>query len=447
MNKSIISKLKLKTREELLEIVINLGNIDGVIEFIKLHYVSKPNEAVKELKKIFDKYKRKTNGFYDYYKTNGFFSDLVENLILPIQTKLIKVAPMECANLVQYMLDSFERLVANKDDSSGCGMDFLYTCVDLWGKSWQHVENRDRKELAQLVNNYYRNHQYIGSCIFESFKTALGKEGLLYLEELLADDSRMLLHIVEQQNDPDKYLETLKQRKLISDNQHILKLSHMLVDNFRADEAIDWLVQITKNNTKSEYYIECKELLIKAYEDDNRIEDAQNVRWELFKTTIAPECYLEFIKRIKSKEAQNKYRQEAITHALNTKDFDSTLKFIEAIQEYEKLEELIINNLERLSEYHYSYYRKLSKTLASNGKYLSAILLRRYVANNILLQAKSKYYDYAISDLKQSMDFGDKVQNWKSVDDTKTYFNQLIETHKKKYSFLEKLYPLLKMIT
>ncbi|MFN8789785.1 MAG: DUF6880 family protein [Neisseriaceae bacterium] len=337
-------------------------------------------------------------------------------------------------------------MVENKDDSSGCAMEFLYTCVDLWGKAWQNVEDKDIKQLAKLVNDYYRNHQYIGSQIFESFKVALGKEGLVYLEEYLASDVKSLLYIVEQQNDPDKYCKILEQSNLISDVKYVLKLSAMLVDKFRATEAIECLEKVPENSIKMNDYIEHRKLLIKAYEDDGRVEDAQNTRWQLFIKTLYPDFYTKFMKHVKSEEDRDKYKQQAIDYALNAKDFNHTLVFMEAIQEYDELENLIINNLEQLSEYNYSYYRKLSKGLASHGKYLPATLLRRYLADNVLLQAKSKYYDYAISDLKQAIEFGDKIDNWKSFLDTKHYFSHLIEKHKKKYSFLEKLHPLLGLI-
>ncbi|MFN8770574.1 MAG: hypothetical protein ACK5Z5_07765 [Neisseriaceae bacterium] len=79
MNKATINKLETKTKEELLEIIIQLAKFKGVTEFIKLHYLSEPNEATKELKKLFDKYKRKTTRFYEYYVAIEFFNELVYN--------------------------------------------------------------------------------------------------------------------------------------------------------------------------------------------------------------------------------------------------------------------------------------------------------------------------------------------------------------------------------
>ena len=435
MNATIIKKLEAKTKEELLEILISLDSVKGVSEFIKLNYLMKPEDKVKVLTKAFAKYKLKTR-FHDYHETNEFFDNLTTEVLKPIAL-VLNEAPEASATLIQSMIDGFESLVAAKDDSSGCAGQFLADCVELWGKAWQAAPNKDLDKLANLVVSYYLNQGYIGSEIFAYFKVALGKPGLFAAEQQLTTKQDMRLFLMELQNEPDRYI-----AELDGTNTHLnvyeLKAAEMLIDHLRSDEAIKRLMKIPDNRYDTRDYIKRQELLIKAFSDEGQSKNAQDIRWQTFTNTLEPKYYNDFIK-FAAPEVQAEIRQQAIELSLKNNDFNATLVFLEAIEEYECIEDLIVKNLDKLDQYNYSYYRKLSKSLAVNGKMLSAVLIRRSLVDDLLAKAASKYYDYAVSDLKLAVEFGNQVQNWLHFANTSEYLDSLKLRHKKKYSFWERI--------
>ena len=436
MSKLAIKKLETKSKDELLDIISEISTIKGVAEFITLHYLLTPADKVKELSKTFAKYKRKTK-FHDYYEAIRFYTELTDEVLKPIESSLIKDAPEASANLVQNIIDSFEKLIEAKDDSSGCATEFLYNCVELWGKAWYGVINRDLNQLAKLVTDYYLNHQYIGLEILTYFKLALGKNGLIAAEAYLASDKKALLYVIELQNDPEKYIATV-QKNFPSDDLYKLKIATMLIEDFRNEEALSWLKQIPANLSDMRKYTKRQELLIRALSAEGMAKDAQIERWAAFERTLEAKYYNEFSKYASADE-QELTRNKAIALAEKAADFNATLAFLESIQEYQHIQELIINNPEKLDQYNYSYYRKLSKSLAANGKFIAAALIRRSLVNDLVAKAASKYYDYAVSDLKLAIEFGNQVEDWQGSQNNDDYLNELKLTHKKKYSFWERI--------
>jgi hypothetical protein len=57
----------------------------------------------------------------------------------------------------------------------------------------------------------------------------------------------------------------------------------------------------------------------------------------------------------------------------------------------------------------------------------------------VLVAAKSKYYNYAVSDLKLAMDYGYQVIDWQDFPNNSEYLAALQTKHGKKYSFWERI--------
>jgi len=153
---------------------------------------------------------------------------------------------------------------------------------------------------------------------------------------------------------------------------------------------------------------------------------------------FTPKYYLDYIKNAKEADLAD-FKSSAMTKVLSHSNLSEQMVFLEAVQEYQVLEDTLLSNLHQLREYEYSYYRKLSKVLAANGRYLGATMLRRYLVNSILIKATSKYYDYAVSDLKLAIEYGAQVVDWKNIPDSGHYVKNLQDTHKKKYSFWDRI--------
>lgn len=437
MNQKYVTKLQGKTQAELIEIINGLTTITGVGEFLEFNYLLTPEEKIKSLTKTFNKYKNRRK-FHDYYQTIEFFNLLTTEVLSPIKQNLIAQAPLASSALLQSVIDSFERLCADKDDSSGCAIEFLDATAQLWAASWACISDRDLNALAQLVYNYHKNHGYLyGEQLFAYFKPALGTTGLLMLESLLKDEKNLWLYIIELQQNTNKYIQALSAINDTS-NHNQLKVAQMLIDDLRADEAINKLLMIKTNTLDAKSYPIRQDLLIQAYLEEGLMVEAQTIRRESFEHTLQAKYYTSYIVDASLKE-QEQLRLMAIEQAKLAKDFNTSLIFLEDISEYDALEDLIITNLSKLDQYNYSYYRKLSKNLAAHGKFLAACLIRRSLIAQILEKAQSKYYDYAVSDLKLGLEFGAQVKNWQSFENNHQYLEQLKITHKRKVSFWDRV--------
>jgi len=87
----------------------------------------------------------------------------------------------------------------------------------------------------------------------------------------------------------------------------------------------------------------------------------------------------------------------------------------------------------------YSQYRKLSTSLAKQGRGLAATLLRRALVADVLQRAKSQYYHYAVSDLKKANDFAQTVNDWQGFATHDTFMQTLQTQHARKSAFWSKL--------
>lgn len=436
MSQKLIKQLEAKDKEELLVIIQDLMQTKSLSEYIQLNYCTSGAEKIKLLKKTFNKYLRRTR-FHDYSETIRFFNELNAEILTPL-TKAVHDDPVEVATLVQYILDSFDKLVASKDDSSGCAWECNNLLVELWGKAWSAVSHRDINVIIHILLKYKSVTLCSASELIFAFKDALGKKGLSVLESYLTDDKEALIYTVELQHDPDKYRQTLDSLNVGNVPVYRIKLSKMLLDDFREEEAVDILRMISDNKLDDRTFIEKNVLLIEALTMDGKAQEAQIVRWNLFTRTMAPKYYQEYIKHAKADDitvAKSKATELALNHDI----FDLTLQFFEELDDYATLGRIIPENLARLSSYSYSYYRKLSKKLANHSEYIAAILLRRTLVEDLLAKRASKYYDYAASDLKLAMDFGEHVQSWGSHLNNDEYLTLLQMKHGKKYSFWDRL--------
>lgn len=443
MAKLNIKQLESKSREELLDIIIEVSNFNTqVSDFININYLMTVDKKVKALTSIYKRYLRSTR-YYDYHETITFCDGLTNEVIKPLEL-LVPQAPIEVANLIQLMIDNFENILNDKDDSSGCGMDLLYTLVEVWGKAWQYVPNKDYNELAKIVANYAENHGYISEFIFDDFKFALGKIGFEELERCLTNE-RYIFYVVGLQNNPDKYMLVIKDRNNYKP-EYILHLAQMLIEELRSNEAIEWIEKYVALDLKvnlfygsDNLYIKRQELLIKAYLDEGMSDKAQEERWNTFLKTCGSKYYLQFIQHTDEVQREE-YKQKAINLIQNNNTFiGSVWGFLADIQEFTELSNSILYNLDKIREVNVSGLRNVTKELAAHGQYLAAVLVRRSLVENVLSEAKSKYYDYAVSDLKLAMEYGSLVVDWDIYENNEVYIDRLRNTHGKKYSFWNRI--------
>ena len=158
------------------------------------------------------------------------------------------------------------------------------------------------------------------------------------------------------------------------------------------------------------------------------------MRWEAFEETLSPHYYLDYCRYINN-EQKLVAKEKALTMAGNRDSIGEAIYFLDEIQEYALLSDFLLENTQNLNDVHYSFLRPLSKRLAANGYGLAATVLRRSLVEGILNKAQSKYYKYAISDLKLAKDYSHHVTDWRGIVDHTTFVDELRHAHPRKMAF------------
>jgi hypothetical protein len=275
--------------------------------------------------------------------------------------------------------------------------------------------------------------------IIECCKLALGTRGLVLLEKYFIQEPETLLYVIGLQNNPTKLADAINQSNNYS-VKHILRLATLYIDELDFTSAIGWILKYIPENIANDlFYKERQNLLIQAFLEDGQLKSAQDVRWKTFLRTLEAKYYCDFMKKSADSDKDN-YRQEAMKVINKNPRLDLVVFFLDEIQEYKLLGDFMLQKHEPLSRsVNVSLLRKLSKTLAINAQYLAATVIRRELVNNVLAAAKSKYYNYAVSDLKLAVDYGSQVIDWQNFPNNGEYLAELQTKHGKKYSFWERI--------
>ena len=178
------------------------------------------------------------------------------------------------------------------------------------------------------------------------------------------------------------------------------------------------------------------DLLIEAYDSETMLEDAQSLRWILFKKTLSSNYYNGLVK-YQDAETIKKIKNEACQFALGhyNESLYDLLRFMHDLQDYEKLDQIIRSHYNDLDDSDYHLYRPLSGDLALAGFPLAACLLRRKLIEGILDKGISKYYKYAISDLNLASQYAEAVTDWLEFKRHDKFIEGLRTKHGRKSAF------------
>ncbi len=418
-----------------------------------------PKALTKKINQHIGALKRSTR--YVPWNLTGEITDPVEQIAHSIEFDLLPADPALAITALEKLFNIDESLFNRMDDSNGELGDLYYNLSNLWGKACVQYQKNGAEDLVQrtfnlLLKNEYGTRDYL----IKNSASALKETGLKALEVLIQKNeplfskyslSPLYQSIADALGDVDKYIALIKNRSVLNDIT-ICDIAKRLLAKWRSEEAIDYLLyqpnDLTVDGASTEIdaakityqNVSRLDLLIEAYEVETMLEEAQALRWLMFERYLSQTYYLGLIKHKKGAELES---IQARAFQFATKDyigsFNSILQFLSEIQAYEKIDQLIKNNFSKLDENDYSLYRPLSKTLANAGFPLSACILRRKLIDGILSGAKSKYYKYAVSDLKLSKNYADAVTDWCGFKTYDEYFDTLKEQHVRKSAFWSKL--------
>jgi hypothetical protein len=383
--------------------------------------------------------------FIDYHESHGMACK-IHRINSGVDRSLVKQSPELAIKLCKKLIEIDSSIFERADDSNGDISESYYDTYEILDEAFYHSD-LPVEQIAEYLFDIYTHDDYgVRSHILNYFNKSLKKGVDKRLEELVLTnklDRYMKVHalkvIADVRNDVEYYIRIAKEyneedKSKIPDNE-ICDVARRLNKAFRGDEAIELL----KNLDFNEYhYSKGANLLIEAYKLNGEDDKAQKVLWKRFESLLLSQDYLEYIK-LSSEEERKIALAKAIELTKAQDNIAVSLQFLYNIQEYDLIENLIFENTKQLNAYDYSLYRKLSTDLAKNGKYLAATLLRRELVNNVLTKAISKYYKYAVSDLKKAREFSFKVTDWHNFDDHAGFMEVIEENHKRKTAFWHKV--------
>lgn len=443
--------------ERMIQLSYKYDSVEKEIGMIILK--NDPKALSKKINQHIGALKRSTR--YVPWNLTGEITEPVDQIAHSIEFDLLPADPALAIALLEKLFNLDESLFNRMDDSHGELGAIYGNLSSLWGKACVQYQKNGAEDLVQrtfnlLLKNEYGTRDYL----IKNSASALKDTGLKELEALIQKNehlfskyslSPLYQSIADALGDVDKYIALIKSRSVINDIT-VCDISKRLLAKWRSEEAIDYLLyqpnDLTVDGVSTEIdsekityqNVSRLDLLIEAYEAETMLDEAQALKWLMFERDLSQTYYLGLIKHKKGKELES-IQTRAFQFA--TEDYigsiNSVLQFLSEIQAYEKIDQLIKDNFSKLDENNYSFYRPLSKTLANAGFPLSACILRRKLIDGILSGAKSKYYKYAVSDLKLSKDYSGAVQNWCGFKNYDEHYKTLKEQHARKIAFWSKV--------
>ncbi|ODS22917.1 hypothetical protein AB835_11740 [Candidatus Endobugula sertula] len=444
MNNKLKTLLNSLTQEQLITVVQELYDSDKHTRSIVEQAIAAydPKELYNLTNKLLTSIK---NGkrFIDYYASRDFAEQL--DCINEGIEKLLPQDPKLALKLCQRFIEIDGRICERVDDSDGFLMDCYLTTYQLLDRAFIATESHSELVGVYLYEIYSKDEYGLRGYILEQRKQSLRAGADKVVKRLLEEDHSAKDYkclaafktIADAQGDVDTYIQLVEEdyqrlNRTIADRA-ICDIAKRLNDAFRADEAINWLNQIDDDN---HYYSKKIDLLMEAYKLEGQDKQALQLLWQRFERYLSMEDYFHYL-RYCSQEEKTVAQDKALKLAKSHHSLSCTLQFLADIEQWDEVENIVIEQAkaDMLDGTDYSVYRKLSTALSKQAKYLSATLLRRVLVSQVLDGGKSKYYHYALSDLKKAYDFSGQVRDWRGFDQHQIFFDQLKEKHFRKHSF------------
>lgn len=436
LNKKQSSLLKNMTHEALITMINDLISDNKQARSKLLNeYLLAPEEVLKNIEKEYKK-RAKSKRFYDYYE-DACFEDLCTN-VARLFEKTVYTLPEKSESLVVKMILDIERLTETKDTSSGSWMDYYDLLMDAWIKSLsEQQKNNSPEAIAQKIIKLYPQEHYYGVRIFTKYKSLLGPGVWRALRDFFDSNGKteeaITLSIIVRDMD---YLSRSLRQGHFSNPRQYMDYAQLLIDEVQPDKAIDVLDSADKQMIKGIYYFtDWKLLYIRALTEEGRKEDAMRVCIESFQYFPCVDFYHAYTKFDDSVNAANLFID--ITKKKSQRHY---IKFLNDISRFDLLNDAIPDLLKKetlgdmIEAFSGSFLRTLSSQLYKHGYAVSAVLLRRCLAELVLHSGKNRYYSYAASDLKKSIDYSASIKNSTIITDTQTYLSLLYEKHKRKHA-------------
>lgn len=434
------------SHDELLVIIqAMLDDNSEASQFLILNYLMSPEEKLKNIEKVYKKLYNK-KGQYDYWKSHAFFIELEKTVAEPLN-QLAVILVENTLKLTTKLILDFEALCEKYDTSSGSWQDYLEGLLTAWLKAlaaafkqnpafdvvtpYLHIKaNCDCFPMDLLA----RNKMYFPTAAIKNIRDT----------ELAAGDVEHALALSFVLKD-FPYLRAAYAQNRLGTKAACLEYAHILLEDFQTEAAVNVLQKLQSERLPSSLQSKVDTLLVQAVYENGDTQAALALCVNYFSKALDVEYLKKYIKyhpSASSDEIQVFYR------IANTCGAAAYLNFVAIMGDWSIFDVFLREEMVTVDDSWFetlqatqpiSQIRKWSTALAQYGFPISAILIRRKLVESTLMQAKSTYYKYAVSDLKKSIDFTEMVkeQDQNLVASTADFIHAINVQHGRKYSFWE----------
>jgi hypothetical protein len=403
------------------------------------------------------------NNIYRDWQGAGAIGADIDAMRQDIVESMLPGDPEASAGMLERLVDLEHFLFESADDSDGEISGALRAVVDDWGRAWARVANRDPETVAEIVIDAFTENEYgVLDEVIPAFAEALGKDGLVALEarfrsaiagglepgdedeedgeddEIDGEDRRAEWHrqmlfrgledIADVRGDVDGFIAAHE-----AAGTHLVytvEIAERLHRAGRSVEALRWLERPDRQRSLGD---DTTDLHVGILEALGHSDDARMVLWQTFERTFAFERYRDFRERAPEPERDG-IRRRAIDLVLGHDDVHRVLAFLIEAEALAEAEDLVLRRAADLHGRDYWTLRPAAKALAQDHP-AGAILLYRVLGEAVLGPGKSKYYRYAIGDLREATLLAEGITDWKGLEEHETFMARLRSQHGRKWSF------------
>lgn len=433
LNHKQLKLLNEMSAEQLVNLVCILAENNKQTKYLLVNnYLLSADES---LKRAGSEYKRKLNArrSYDYHAAAAFFDDMYRNIVLPVKNT-VSILPAKVELFCENLLLTFDKISEIADTSSGSWIQYYNGVADVWLKSIALQKDREVNIVVDKMMFILECNAYFDFKLFKRHKKELGNDIICALRKRFVSQNvvNTAIELSLYISDIDFIRESYKNGMLKSP-EHIIKFADLLIVRLCAEEAIQVLNETKSVHSGSDSGLQDKwtETYIQALIEQGKIQQAKELCIQGFNNR----CNINFY-NIYNRLDDSDASQDIFFYIARSRGFAFVVLFLFQINDYKKLDNEIVNAGENLSDVlallRDSFIRSLSSELYRYNYPVSAILLRRVLIEACINRAQSKYYWYAASDMKESIDYSKNITGTTLVSTVEEYFEILFMTHKRK---------------
>ena len=214
-------------------------------------------------------------------------------------------------------------------------------------------------------------------------------------------------------------------------------IAERLVAHGRAAEALAWLDRAPTRHEGEEFVL--ADLRIAALDALGRKADAQALRWAAFERWLSAahlRAYLRGLPDFDDVEAEDR----AMAHALAHPDRNLALSFLVGWPNLDAASRLVRDHRGEFDGRDYGRLRPAAETLAERYP-VAATLLHRALAEDVLLRASSRQYQYAARDVRSCESLASFLPDEAGLETHDAFMARLRREHPRKSGFWSLLNP------